>query len=173
MQPGVTFILAPGLTAVVGVVSLGEGSSLSHLFSFFTLSLPQEWKRHLLRQSPQQLQVSQHLSALLAEHVFLCSRINKRAHVCEACPAFSANPVLGLDSEGCRWRLDQTNISVLSFQACSGRPPVVLVPPTSGIPGSRATAPPCGKRGEAAEDRERGEEQAQVWTLFLFFGETV
>lgn len=71
------------------------------------------------------------------------------------------NTALSPDSEG--WRL--CDDPALSFQACSGRPPVVLIPSTSGIPGSRATAPPRGKRGEAAEDRERGEEQAQVRTL--------
>lgn len=65
------------------------------------------------------------------------------------------------------WHHNGTNAPFLPFQACSGRPSVVLIPSTSGISGSRATAPPCGKRGETAEDRERGEEQAQVGTLFF------
>lgn len=59
----------------VGVVSL------SHLFSFFTLSLTQEWKRHLLHQSPHQLQVSLHLSALHGEHPFCAAAsINARTY---------------------------------------------------------------------------------------------
>lgn len=48
------------------------------------------------------------------------------------------------------------------FQACFGGSSILLIPAAPGVSGSWAWAPPCGERGETAEDRERGEEQAQV-----------
>lgn len=60
------------------------------------------------------------------------------------------------------------SLSLALFQACFGRSSVLLLQTTPGISGSRARAPPCGERGETAEDRERGEEQAQVRQLSIF-----
>lgn len=47
-------------------------------------------------------------------------------------------------------------------QASLGGTPVFVLPTASGVSGCGARAPSCGARGEAAADREAGEEQAQV-----------